>query len=46
MPLYRYGNKILLGLAAYNAVLFVATKFYYVWRNRYVHVINTTDHNS
>ena len=34
-PLYRKGNKILLGLAAYNAVLFIATKFYYVWRNRY-----------
>ncbi|MCJ1460647.1 hypothetical protein MMC28_011029, partial [Mycoblastus sanguinarius] len=32
-PLYRRGNKILLGLAAYNAVLFIATKFYYVWRN-------------
>lgn len=33
-PLYRKGNRILLGLAAYNAVLFIATKFYYVWRNR------------
>ena len=34
-PLYRKGNKILLGLAAYNAILFIATNFYYVWRNRY-----------
>jgi len=32
-PYYYSGNKVLLGLVAYNCVLFVASKFYYVWRN-------------
>ena len=33
-PLYRAGNKILLGLIAYNFVLIIAIKLYYVWRNK------------
>lgn len=33
MPLYRRGNKILLGLIAWNIVLIVFTKGYYMWRN-------------
>jgi len=32
-PLYRRGNKVLLGIAAYNATLFVGTKIFYVWKN-------------
>ena len=34
-PLYRRGNRVLLGLAAYNAALFVGAKAYYVWKNKY-----------
>ena len=33
-PLYRRGNKILLGLIAYNMVLIVAIKLFYMWRNK------------
>lgn len=33
-PLYRRGNSILLGLVAYNTVLYIAAKLYYVWRNK------------
>jgi hypothetical protein len=32
-PLYRRGNKILLGILAYNAVLIIAIKGFYMWRN-------------
>lgn len=32
-PLYYTGNKVLLGICAYNIVLFVAAKFYYVYKN-------------
>ncbi|MCJ1262594.1 hypothetical protein MMC22_002464 [Lobaria immixta] len=32
-PLYRRGNKVLLGIVAYNTVLFIGAKFYYVWKN-------------
>jgi hypothetical protein len=35
-PLYYTGNKVLLGIAAYNVVLFVGAKFYYTWKNKYV----------
>ncbi|KAL9608115.1 MAG: hypothetical protein Q9167_007039, partial [Letrouitia subvulpina] len=35
-PLYRRGNKVLLGIAAWNALLFTSAKAYYVWKNRYV----------
>ncbi|KAL1961791.1 hypothetical protein VTN77DRAFT_1041 [Rasamsonia byssochlamydoides] len=33
-PLYRTGNKVLIGLAAYSFVLFIAAKFYYDWKNK------------
>ena len=33
-PLYHTGNKALLGIAAYNIALFIATKLYYVWKNK------------
>lgn len=32
-PLYRTGNKVLLGLAAYNVLIFILSKAYYVARN-------------
>ncbi|MCJ1434530.1 hypothetical protein MMC27_003899 [Xylographa pallens] len=32
-PLYRTGNKVLLGLLAYNMVLIISMKAYYMWRN-------------
>ncbi|KAI3392000.1 hypothetical protein diail_6353 [Diaporthe ilicicola] len=32
-PYYRTGNKVLLGIIAWTAVLIVAIKFYYKWRN-------------
>lgn len=35
-PYYHVGNTVLLGITAYNIVLFIASKFYYIWRNRYV----------
>jgi len=33
-PLYRRGNKVLIALCAYNFVLFVGAKVYYVNVNR------------
>lgn len=33
-PLYRTGNKVLIGLCVYNIALFVFAKIYYVWRNK------------
>ena len=32
-PLYRIGNKVLLGLIAWNVVLIIASKLYYHTRN-------------
>ena len=32
-PYYRTGNKVLLGLIAYNIVLIWSIKYYYMWRN-------------
>jgi MFS family permease len=32
-PYYYRGNKVLLGLVAWNIVLFVITKWYWEWRN-------------
>jgi hypothetical protein len=32
-PLYRRGNRILLGIVAWNMVLIASTKVYYMWRN-------------
>ncbi|TVY42563.1 putative transporter [Lachnellula subtilissima] len=33
-PLYRTGNKVLLGLAAWNFCLFIGAKAYYFWKNK------------
>ncbi len=33
-PLYRRGNKILLGIVCFNIVLFYIVKLFYVWRNK------------
>lgn len=33
-PYYYRGNKVLLGILAWNVVAFVGAKAYYVWRNR------------
>ncbi|KAL6244386.1 hypothetical protein RBB50_008628 [Rhinocladiella similis] len=33
-PMYRTGNKILIAICAYNIVLFLGAKAFYVWRNR------------
>jgi hypothetical protein len=32
-PLYRRGNKILLGILAWNVVFIILIKYYYVWKN-------------
>lgn len=32
-PYYYRGNKILLGIVAWNVVAFIASKWYYVWKN-------------
>ncbi|KND02532.1 uncharacterized protein SPPG_09076 [Spizellomyces punctatus DAOM BR117] len=34
-PHYRRGNKILIGIAVMNIFIFLATKVYYIQRNRY-----------
>lgn len=33
-PLYRRGNKILLGVCIFNIFLFYAVKVFYIWRNK------------
>lgn len=33
-PLYRRGNKILLGITVFNILLFYFVKAFYVWRNK------------
>lgn len=33
-PLYRTGNKILLGFVAWNSCVFIGAKIFYVWRNK------------
>ncbi|OAL18908.1 hypothetical protein AYO22_10237 [Fonsecaea multimorphosa] len=33
-PLYRRGYKVLIGICAYNVVLFLLAKWFYVWRNK------------
>jgi len=35
-PMYRRGNRVLIGICAWNFVLFVGAKIYYVRVNRYV----------
>ncbi|KAK2748419.1 hypothetical protein FQN55_004357 [Onygenales sp. PD_40] len=32
-PFYRVGNTVLIALSAYNIILFILAKLYYVWRN-------------
>lgn len=32
-PLYKTGNKVLIAITAYNMVLFVGAKLFYMWRN-------------
>jgi len=33
-PLYRKGNRVLIGIVAWNFVLIIGTKGYYMWRNK------------
>lgn len=33
-PLYRTGNKVLIGITVYNFFLFIAAKYYYVTVNK------------
>jgi len=33
-PMYRRGNKVLIGICAYNFVAFIGAKFYYVYINK------------
>ncbi|KAJ5766613.1 uncharacterized protein N7511_004229 [Penicillium nucicola] len=33
-PLYRRGNKVLIGIACWSMVMFIIAKYYYVWRNK------------
>lgn len=35
-PLYYTGNKVLLGIAAFNVFLFIGSKIFYVQKNKYV----------
>ena len=34
LPLYRRGNRAILGVIAFNAVLTVLIKAYYMWRTK------------
>jgi hypothetical protein len=33
--MYRRGNKVLLGICAYNFFLFIGAKLFYVWVNKH-----------
>ncbi|KAJ4368812.1 hypothetical protein N0V83_005894 [Neocucurbitaria cava] len=33
-PLYRRGNKVLIGICTYNFTVFIGAKLYYVWVNK------------
>ncbi|KAI8964143.1 MFS general substrate transporter [Daldinia sp. FL1419] len=33
-PLYRRGNRVLLGITVFNIVLFYVVKVFYIWRNK------------
>ncbi|TQN65182.1 putative transporter [Colletotrichum shisoi] len=33
-PQYRRGNRVLVGIASLNIVVYTCAKFYYVWRNK------------
>ena len=36
-PLYRKGNKVLIGICVYNIALFVGAKAFYMTKNRFVY---------
>lgn len=42
-PLYRTGNAALIAVCAYNFLLFVGLKLFYVYVNRYVGVCDTVE---
>lgn len=33
-PLYRRGNKVLIGICVFDIFLFIGVKAYYIWRNK------------
>ncbi|GAB5589362.1 hypothetical protein Unana1_04262 [Umbelopsis nana] len=33
-PLYRRGNRVLIGICVFDIFLFIAVKLYYIWRNK------------
>ena len=33
-PMYRIGNRVLIGICVYNIFLFVGAKSFYIWVNR------------
>ena len=33
-PMYRRGNRVLIGICAYNMVLFISTKLFYMYHNK------------
>jgi hypothetical protein len=33
-PLYRRGNKVLIGICVFDIFLFIGVKSYYIWRNK------------
>lgn len=33
-PLYRQGNKVLIGICVFDIFLFIGVKRYYMWRNK------------
>lgn len=33
-PLYRRGNKVILGITCFNILLFYLVKAFYIWRNK------------
>lgn len=37
-PLYRKGNKILIGICCYNIFLFIGAKVFYAMKNRYIYI--------
>jgi hypothetical protein len=36
-PMYRRGNRVLIGICSMNFFLFIGAKLYYVYINKYVH---------